>query len=102
MRNFACGLDLLGARPEFLDDSSDSKVDATLEIHGVHAGGDELDAFAQDGGSEHSRRRGTVAGKIVGLRGHLAHHLRAHVLELVGQLDFLATVTPSLVMRGAP
>jgi hypothetical protein len=28
--------------------------------------------------------------------------LRAHVLELVLELDLLATVTPSLVVRGAP
>jgi hypothetical protein len=34
---------------------------------------------------------------------HLAHHLGAHVLELVGESSIsLATVTPSLVMRGAP
>jgi hypothetical protein len=28
-------------------------------------------------------------GDVVGLRGHFAHHLGAHVLELVVQLDFL-------------
>jgi hypothetical protein len=30
-----------------------------------------------------------VAGNVVGLRGDLAHHLGAHVLELVGKLDLL-------------
>ena len=52
-------------------------------------GGNQLYALAQDGGGEHRRRRGAVAGEIVGLRGDFAHHLRAHVLELVGKLDFL-------------
>jgi hypothetical protein len=28
-----------------------------------------------------------VTGLIAGLRGHLAQHLRAHILELVGELD---------------
>src|SRR3982750_3475884 len=30
-----------------------------------------------------------AAGSISGLRGDFAHHLRAHVLELVGEFDFL-------------
>ena len=40
-------------------------------------------------GGEHRRGRRAVAGEIVGLRGDFAHHLRAHVLELVGELDLL-------------
>ncbi len=32
---------------------------------------------------------GAVAGHVVGLLGDLAHHLRAHVLELVLELDLL-------------
>ena len=67
----------------------DCDVDAALEVHRVHAGGDELEAFLHDRGGEHGRGGGAVAGKIVGLRGDFAHHLRAHVLELVGKLDFL-------------
>ncbi len=38
---------------------------------------------------EHGRGRGAVAGDVVGLLGDLAHHLRAHVLELVLKLDLL-------------
>ena len=38
---------------------------------------------------EHGRGGGAVAGNVVGLRGDLAHHLRAHVLELVFELDLL-------------
>ena len=39
--------------------------------------------------ASHGRGGGAVAGNIAGLRGDLAHHLRAHVLELVGKLDLL-------------
>src|SRR5690606_19424343 len=35
------------------------------------------------------RGGGAVAGDVVGLGGHLANELRAHVLELVLQLDLL-------------
>ena len=38
---------------------------------------------------EHRRGGGAVAGDVAGLRGDLAHHLGAHVLELVGELDLL-------------
>ena len=38
---------------------------------------------------ENGRGRGAVAGDVVGLRGHFAHHLGAHVLELVLELDLL-------------
>ena len=48
-----------------------------------------LDALAHDRGGENRRGRRAVAGDVVGLRGHFAHHLGAHVLELVGELDLL-------------
>ena len=38
---------------------------------------------------EHGRRGGAVARDVGGLGGDLAHHLRAHVLELVLELDLL-------------
>ena len=83
------GLHLLGARLDILDDGEHGDVDAALEIHRVHAGGDVLGALADDRGGEHGRRGGAVAGEVVGLRGDFAHHLGAHVLELVGELDLL-------------
>src|SRR3981081_475268 len=39
--------------------------------------------------SEHGRRGGAVAGLIGGSRRNLAHHLGAHVLELVLEFDLL-------------
>ena len=85
---FRC-LDLLGALFEVLDRFDDREVDAALQVHRVHAGGDRLGAFAHDGVGEHGSGGGAVAGDVVGLRRDFAHHLRAHVLELVLKLDFL-------------
>src|SRR3954465_9383683 len=38
---------------------------------------------------QHGSRRGAVAGLVVGLLGNFAHHLGAHVLELVLEFDLL-------------
>ena len=48
-----------------------------------------LSAFAGDSLRQNGRGRGAVAGLVVGLRGDFAHHLRAHVFDLVGKFDFL-------------
>jgi hypothetical protein len=87
---------------QLFDHGLDRQVDAALQVHRVHAGGNRLHALAHDGLGQHGGGGGAVAGGVVGLGGHLAHHLRAHVLELVLSSISLATVTPSLVMRGAP
>ena len=65
------------------------QVDAALEVHRVGAGRHRLRAFADDGLGEHGRRGGAVAGDVGGLGGDLLQHLRAHVLELVLELDLL-------------
>ena len=67
----------------------DGEIDAATKVHGVHARGHGLGAFANDGLGQHGRRGGAVAGLVVGLGGDFANHLRAHVLELVGKFDFL-------------
>ncbi len=87
--DFLVGGDLLGVLLEIFHDRLDRKIDAALEVHRVHAGGDRLGALLDDGGGEHGCSRGAVASDIGGLGGDLAHHLRAHVLELVFELDFL-------------
>ena len=89
LRHFGGGVDLLRLLLEVLDHRGDGHVDAALQVHRVHAGGDVLGAFLHDRMGEHGRGRGAVAGDVVGLRRHFAHHLRAHVLELVLKLDFL-------------
>src|SRR5450759_426979 len=64
-------------------------VDAALEVHRVHAGGNILHAFLHDRLSEHGRGGGAVAGGVGSLAGDFLQHLRAHVLESVLELDFL-------------
>jgi hypothetical protein len=44
---------------------------------------------AEDRLCEHRRGGGAVAGDVGGLRRDFLHHLRAHVLERIGELDLL-------------
>src|SRR5256714_105231 len=81
--------DLLGVLDEVGDHGFHSQVDTALQIHRVHAGGNRLGAFTDDRSREHGCGGGAVAGRIRGLGGDFAHHLRAHVLELVVGLDLL-------------
>src|SRR5262249_23744641 len=52
--------------------------------------------------SENRRRGGAVARLIGRVRDHLPYDLYPHVLERSSSSISLATVTPSLMMRGAP
>src|SRR5712672_3548551 len=81
--------DLLGILDEVGDHGVDSQVDTALQIPRIHAGGNRLGAFPDDRRGQHSRGGGAVAGRIGRLGGDFAHHLGAHVLELVVKLDFL-------------
>src|SRR5215471_3001948 len=82
-------LDGLGELVERLDGRLDGGVDAALQLHRVGAGGDVLDPLAVDRLREHGRGRRAVAGHVGGLRGDLADHLRAHVLQRILELDLL-------------
>jgi hypothetical protein len=79
----------LGDLLQLLDHAIDGLVDAALQVHRVHAGGDVLHAFLHDRLGEHGRGGGAVTGDVGGLGGDFLDHLRAHVLELVLQLDLL-------------
>jgi len=76
-------------------------VDARFKVHRIGTRGDRLQAFADDGLRQHGCGGGAPASSDV-LEATSFHHLSAHVLELVFQLDSLATDTPSLVTVGAP
>ena len=79
----------LGHLLELPRDRVDGLVDAALDSHGVGASGDVLRAFAIDGLRQHRRRRRAVSGDVRRLARHFLHHLRAHVLERILQLDVL-------------
>ena len=87
--DFGVRRDLLGVLLELLDDVLDSEVDAALEVHRVHAGRNRLGALLDDRLGENGGGGGAVTGEVRGLRGDFAHHLGAHVLELVFELDLL-------------
>src|SRR5205085_2711062 len=87
--NLALALDRLGHLLDFLDDSRDRKVNPALELHGVVAGGHQLDALIVDGLGQHGGGGGSVASFVTGLGGHFLHHLGTHVLKLVLQLNLL-------------
>ena len=67
----------------------DRLVDTALEVHGVHARGDELQTFVNDGLGEHRGGGGAVTGLVRGLGRHFFNHLCAHIFELVFELDLL-------------
>jgi hypothetical protein len=79
-------LEILG---ELGDGGLDGLVDAALQEDRVRAGGDVLQALAEDALGEHGGGRGAVAGGVGGLGGDFLHHLGAHVLVGIGQLDLL-------------
>src|ERR1700761_8838717 len=81
--------DLLGVLLQVRDHGFHREVDTALEVHRVHAGSNRLGAFADDRRSQHGCGGGAVAGRVGRLGGDFAHHLSAHVLELVVKLDFL-------------
>ncbi len=66
-----------------------SRVNAPLELHGACARLDELDALGENALRQDGRGGRSIARLVARLRRDLAHHLCAHVFELVEKLDFL-------------
>src|SRR4029453_8937713 len=64
-------------------------VDATLQIHRVHTGRNQLDPFLHNRLSQNGCSGGATTGDYALLRCHFAQNLRAHVLELVLEPDLL-------------
>ena len=87
--DFLAGGAGLGDLLQFVGDRDHGLVDAALQVHRVHAGGHVLHAFADDGLGQHGGGGGAVTGDVGGLGSDFLDHLRAHVLELVLQFDFL-------------
>jgi hypothetical protein len=84
------------------DGLGDGEIDAALEVHRVHAGGHRLGALA------HDRWASTVAvvvpsaGEVVVFEATSRTIWAPMFSNLSASSISLATVTPSLVMRGAP
>ena len=93
-------LDLDRHLADFFDHDGDGLLDTALQGHRIGAGGDGLDAFAEDGLGQDGGRSGAVTSDVGGLGGNLAHHLRAHVFKRVLQFDFLGDGDAVLGNRG--
>ncbi len=89
LRHLRSAGDLDGVGLDALDDRFGRLLDAALERHRVGAGGDVLQALADDRLAEDRGGRRAVAGDVVGLGRDLLGELRADVLERVLQLDVL-------------
>ncbi len=74
---------------EVFDDGGNRGINAALERHRVDAGGDVLEAFAENRLCQYGGGGSTVTRQVAGLGCDFFHHLRAHVLERIGELDFL-------------
>jgi hypothetical protein len=61
----------LGTALEVFDDLGDGEIDAALQVHRVHAGGNGLHAFADDRLGENGGGGGAVTGDVVGLAKRL-------------------------------
>src|SRR5229473_2852608 len=90
------GRDLLRALGDIGDDRRHREVDAASQVHRVHAGRDGAHTLTHQRMGEDRRGRRAVAGFGAGSVGDLLDHLGAHVLELVGELDFLGDRYPVL------
>jgi hypothetical protein len=79
----------LGQDTQFGDHGLNGLVDTALEVHGVHASGNGLEALAQHGLGQDGGSGGAVTRDVGGLGGDFLDHLGAHVLEPILELDFL-------------
>src|SRR6266478_3368407 len=77
------------SKSDFRNGHFDGLFDAALESGGAGAGGDSLDALAEDGLREHGRGGRAVTDNVGSLGSDFADHLRAHVLERSAEFDFL-------------
>src|ERR1700733_9838977 len=82
-------LDILMQTANFLNGHFDGLFDAALQCRGAGTGCNRLHAFAEDGLGKYGGCGGAVAGYVGSLGRDFTHHLGAHVLERILQLDFL-------------
>ena len=72
---------------DFLHGHFHRLIDAALDRHRIGARGNRFHALAINRLGQNRGRSGTVTGDVGGLRRHLAHHLGAHILQRILQLD---------------
>ena len=88
LSDFLVGRSGLGKLLELSDGGGNSLVDAALKVHRVHAGGNELHAFINDGLRENRSSGRTVTGVVARLRGDFADHGGTHVFKFIFEFNF--------------
>ena len=88
----ALDLDALGL--EVGRDIVHGLFDAGFQINRIDSRDHRAQSLGENGVGQHRGRRRAIAGHVVRLRGHLAHHAGAHVLVRVFQFDFLGYRDP--------
>src|SRR5208282_476878 len=73
---------------ESAGDEQNRLLDAALDRHWIGTSSDGFHAFAINCLGQNGRGGGAVAGNVRSLRSHFADHLRAHVLDAIGQFNF--------------
>ncbi len=73
---------------DLLYGGSNRFVDTALQVHRVHASSNGFQTLVNDGLCQNSCGSGAVTRVVRGFGSHFLHHLGAHVLQLVFQLDF--------------
>ena len=84
---------------QIANDFGSGFLDTALQVHRVHACGNALHAFANDGLGQNRGGRRAVAGNVIGLGSDFAQHLCAHVFQAIFKLDFFCD--GDAVLRGA-
>ncbi|KAG2021770.1 hypothetical protein GB937_004732 [Aspergillus fischeri] len=74
---------------EVVDDSINSSLDTTAQIHGVAASSNVLHGLREDGTGKDGSGGGTVTSNLVGLRSDILEEASTEVLELVLESDGL-------------
>jgi hypothetical protein len=100
--DFLGGRARLGDLLQLLDRDGDRLVDAALDVHRVHAGGDVLHAFGDDRLREHGGGGGAVTGDVEVLEATSFTICAPMFSNLSLSSISFATDTPSLVTVGAP
>jgi hypothetical protein len=72
----------LGALLQVVHNSVHRQHNAAAQVHRVDPRRHKLQRLGENGARQDGRRRGAVAGLLVGLVGHVHHQLGAQVLEL--------------------
>jgi len=87
LRNLLFALDRNGDGADILDKCLATSVDTILELHGIGAGGEVLQALVDNSLGQNGSGSGAIASHIICFGGSFFKELSAHILKRVLELD---------------